>query len=127
VEHHSEDPGAPGLDEVIDKVIAATWKADLPAALAGEVHRAVDSVALYHLMALAANDNASVQARAIAFERLGALAEWLNTNPQPDATRKAHFVFGAAQIKRFLANPKEIPVPKPVEAPPGQPIGCDWN
>ncbi|MDP8980768.1 MAG: zinc-dependent metalloprotease [Acidobacteriota bacterium] len=127
VEHHAEDPGAPGLDEVVDKVIAATWKAEPPAGLAGEVQRAVDSVALYHLMALAANENASVQARAIAFERLGALGEWLNTVPAQDAARKAHFVFGAAQIKRFLANPKEIPGPKPAEAPPGQPIGCDWN
>jgi hypothetical protein len=30
-----------------------------------------------------------------------------------------------AQIDRFQKNPKEITLPKPLEAPPGQPIGCE--
>jgi len=32
--------------------------------------------------------------------------------------------FAAAQIERFERDPKVIPIPRPLEPPPGQPIGC---
>ena len=32
--------------------------------------------------------------------------------------------WAVAQIERFERDPKVIPVPRPLEPPPGQPIGC---
>jgi len=36
----------------------------------------------------------------------------------------AVYSFAAAQIERFERDPKVVTVPRPVEPPPGQPIGC---
>jgi hypothetical protein len=123
VQYHAEDADQPGLDEVIDKLLAATWKAKPETGLAEQVRRAVDSVVLYHLMALAANENAPAQVRATAFFKLNTLRDWLNNSSVPDDSLIAFRQFSAAQIKRFLDNPKQISVPRPPEAPPGQPIG----
>ena len=58
------------LAEVIDKLIAATWKAPDAPGLSGEVQRAIDMVALYRLMTLAANESAPGEVRAIALSKL---------------------------------------------------------
>jgi hypothetical protein len=125
VQYHAQDSAMPGIGEVIDRLIAATWKAEPAPGLSGEVQRVIDSVVLYHLMALAANESASEQARAIAYDRLDLLKQALSGLAPNDPAARAHYRFAVAQIDRFQKNPKEIPVPKPLEAPPGQPIGCE--
>ncbi len=129
VQYHAEDGSLPGLDEVIDRLLAATWKAEPALGLGGQVQRTVDSVVLYNLMVLAGNEKASPQSRATALAKLTALREWANSQAASDPTLKAFYQFGAAQIRRFENNPREIGIPKPAEAPPGQPIGEDdyWS
>ena len=78
-------------------------------------------------MALAANPNAHTQAREIAWQALTELDKRLASRADGDKANAAHQLYAAQRIERFLKDPKEIPMPKPVEAPPGQPIGCDWN
>jgi hypothetical protein len=123
VQYHAEDSSLPSLDEVIDRLMGATWKAEPAVGLGGQVQRTVDTVVLYDLMALSANEQASPQSRATALAKLVALREWANGQNPADAGLKAFYQFGAAQIRRFENNPKEIGIPKPAEAPPGQPIG----
>ena len=53
IEYHSRDAKCPGLDEVIGKVLGASWKAVRMAGLEGETQRVVEDVALYRLMGLA--------------------------------------------------------------------------
>ena len=115
----------PGIGEVIDKLLDATWRSQPAPGLSGEVQRVVDSVVLYHLMAPAANESASEQARAIAYDRLDLLKQALSSMASNDVAVRAHIRFAVAQIDRFQRNPKEITLPKPLEAPPGQPIGCE--
>ncbi|MDQ2948262.1 MAG: zinc-dependent metalloprotease [Acidobacteriota bacterium] len=118
IQYHAEDQQVPSLAQVIDKLLGATWKAAPPQGLAGEVQKGTNSVVLYHLMALAANENANQSARSIAYDRLDALKKYLiaqNFNR-----------YAVAQIDRFQKNPKEITIPKPLEPPPGQPIGT-WD
>ena len=123
VEHHSRDRNMPGLDEVIDRLLAATWKAAPPEGLAAEVQRAIDSVALYHLMVLARDEAAPEQVRAIAWAKLHDLKSSISLTGLP-FDQGAHLAYAVDRIARFEANPKEVPLPKPVEPPPGQPIGC---
>src|SRR5258707_2776096 len=52
VEFHARDATNPGLQEVLDAILAATWKAPHPAGYAGEVARIVDTVVLYDLLSL---------------------------------------------------------------------------
>ncbi len=126
VQYAAQDSKNPGLGEVIDAVIAATWKAPTATGTHAELQRTVDAVVLYHLMALAANDSASAQVRAIARHRLHKLSEWMK-GPSSPGWEELYF-YASERIRRFEENPKEITVPKPAEAPPGQPIGCDdWN
>ncbi len=125
VEYHARDAKLPGLDEVIARLLKATWKTARPAGLAGEVSRTVDSVALYRLMALSADESASPQARAIAFQSLSELRKWLSTTATEDSADRAHFAYGAQQIKRFTEDPHPMPLPAPVAPPDGSPIGSE--
>ncbi len=123
VQYHAEDATQPSLAEVIDKLIAATWKASDAPGLAGEVQRAIDMVALYRLMTLVANESAPAEVRAIALSKLTALRDW--TPPVTSVEMAALHRFAAAEIKHFETNPREIGVPRPPLAPPGMPIGDD--
>jgi Met-zincin/Domain of unknown function (DUF5117) len=124
VQYHSEDASLPGLGEVIDSLLYATWRAQPATGLAVQVQRAVDGVVLYDLMQLAGNENATAQVRAIAYAKLIGLKTWLDMHTtMPDMEHNAFLAYGSAQIQKYQTNPKEISVPKPLEPPPGQPIG----
>lgn len=119
VEQHARQSTVAGLDAVIDKLISATWKAPRAAGLASEVQNVVESVVVYHLMDLAKNDAAPAKVRAIASQKLEQLRVSLIRNPG------AHSQYHAVQIKQFQQSPKKFTMPKPADAPPGQPIGCE--
>jgi Met-zincin/Domain of unknown function (DUF5117)/Domain of unknown function (DUF5118) len=127
VEFHSRDAKNPGLDEVLDAVLNATWKASRDPGYSGEISRVVDSVALYDLMALAVSERASAQARAIASLKLEELRNWAANarNGAKDSEERAHLYFAATQIAQFQKDPKLIPIPTPAQPPDGPPIGDD--
>jgi hypothetical protein len=125
VEHHAEDASQPSLDEVIDRLVGATFKAAPAAGLAGQVQRATDAVLLYHLMQLSGNESAPAQVRATAAAKLSQLRDWAAVQSPADASLKAFFQYSAAQVKRFETDPKQIGLPRPPAPPPGMPIGDD--
>lgn len=122
VDYHSRDAANPGLEEVIDRLIAATWKTPRPAPRAAETQRTIGSVVLYRLMLLAQSEQASEQARAIAFLKLDDLRKWLVARPPAGTAERAHAVYAAAAIRRFEDDPKKITVAKPADPPDGSPI-----
>ena len=79
VQFHARDQRNPGLAEVIDKILAATWKAPAATGYAGEIQHTVNMVVLTDLMALAAGERASNQVRAIASWKLEQLKTWLTS------------------------------------------------
>ncbi|HLM99560.1 MAG TPA: zinc-dependent metalloprotease [Bryobacteraceae bacterium] len=123
VEYHARDAKNPGLDEVIDRLIAGTWKSVRTNGETAEVGRSIDNIVLYRLLSLASNDAASEQARAIAFAKVDDLRRWASARSVPDTLQLAHLRFAAHQIDYFLRNPKEIRVTKPADPPDGSPIG----
>lgn len=135
VEFHARNAENPGLGEVLDAVLNATWRAPHPAGYDGEIANTVDNVALYDLMALAASDHASDEVRAIASFKLHELKDWLGASRETSSViaDKAHVFFAASQIALFEKNPKQIDLTPPVEPPDGPPIGsmgrmdCDWD
>jgi Met-zincin/Domain of unknown function (DUF5117) len=120
-------PDALGLAETIDRTLSATWKA--PAASAGSraIQHAVEALTLEHLLGLAANQEVSAEARAIARQRAIGLRTWLEHRPaepgeQADAAVRQAAI---ARIASFERDPdKFTPAPSP-PAPPGMPIGDD--
>lgn len=128
VEYNAADNKYPGLGEVLDQVLSASWKSKRAAGAQAEVQRVVENVVLYHLMSLAANESALVQVRAIASSKVDELKNWLTQQLKTtrDANLRAHYSFALSQIKQFQEDPKRINLPRPADPPPGQPIGLDW-
>jgi len=128
VEFHARDTRYPALDEVLDKILDATWKAPIGSGYEAEIRHTVNMVVLMNLMSLASGERASNEVRAIAELKLEELKSWLRT--QPDLTRdesqKAYLFYAANQIKRFQDDPKKMNLTKPNDPPDGQPIGMDW-
>jgi len=120
VQQQARDPKLPGLDTVIDEVLATTWKKPRATGLAAETQRVVDYVTLYHLMSLA--NSTAHQVRAVSEAKLQSLRGWLASAPSTNPQQLAHLRHAATQIERFLKDPNQIPIPKPMEAPPGPPI-----
>jgi len=131
VEFHARNAESPGLQEVLDAILAATWKTPHTEGSMGQIANAVDMVVLYDLMALAANDHATDEVRAIARLELHELNGWLKTPVpgRPAMTDQAHVFFASSQIEQFEKDPKRIELTAPADPPDGPPIGTDddWD
>jgi hypothetical protein len=125
VDYHSRDAKNPGLDQVIDRLIAATWKTPRTAIREAEVERTIDNVVLYRLMSLVQSTDASEQARAMAYLKLDDLRKWMLAQQTADPSQRAHFVYAAEQIKRYQDHPEQLTIEKPADPPDGPPIGSD--
>ncbi len=87
----------------------------------------VNAIVLNDLMALAANDRASNQVRAIASWKLDQLKSWLTLQRRAaaDENHRAFVYYTLEQIKRFQEDPKKVNLTPPQAPPDGQPIGTD--
>ena len=127
IEFHARNAETPGLEEVLEAIVAATWKAPRSSGYSAEVSRIVDNVVLYDLMALAAAESCPAQVRAVANLKLAGLAVWLDHTAESttDDAQRAHLGFAIGQIRRFLEDPKKF-APPAIDLPPdGPPIGTD--
>jgi Met-zincin/Domain of unknown function (DUF5117) len=135
IEFHVRNADNPGLEEVLDAVLNATWKAPHGKGYNGEIANTVDGVVLYDLMSLSANEHATDEVRAIASLKLHGLKDWLNapTSGRQVISNQAHIFFASKQIELFEKDPKRLDLTAPVEPPDGPPIGsmgmldCDWQ
>jgi len=124
VEYHARAPDAPGLVEVLDEIIDATWKERHRNPYYAEVQRTVDHVALYHLMELAVNLETTPAVRAVASLKLSELGDYLRTMGEriQEPEQRAHYMYGAGQITLFEESPGQVKLTKPLEPPMGPPI-----
>jgi len=131
VEQHALEPSLPGLEEVLDELLASVQRARVTNPYEAEVKRAVERVVVEQLMELAATARMP-QVRAIATDRLERLADvrTLASGQRSRDADAAHYALLVRDIRRFLdrpASPYTAP-PAPV-IPPGAPIGepaMDW-
>jgi hypothetical protein len=109
------------LQDVTKQLIEQTWKSRRQNGLAAQVQLQTEQVVLTHLMALAQNENASFQARAVATSALADIKQHATSQAKRtrDAGYKAHLDFALARIE----NPEEIKPTKALNLPPGAPIG----
>jgi hypothetical protein len=122
IDFHSRNHANPDFKEVIDALIARTWKTAAPKdAHQAAIQQAVQSLLVTRLMDVAADSDAAPQVRATATEALRRLLAMLKL-PGADAHRRAV----QEDIERFLARPNE-PRKKtsPLTTPAGDPIGAN--
>ncbi len=142
------DQAKPGLGEVIDRFVKATFEQTTTSGYEAEIKRAIERVLVDRISWLAASAP-NAQVRAIASLKLDQIANRVrppatapaSTSLQAEAER-AHRMLLAADIKRFLERPMNDAMSsriiQPLAAPPGAPIGdygmdflsrpqCDWD
>ena len=128
VQYKDRQPDLPGLDDVIDATLKATWYAPRASGLEGLTQLTVEDTTLDHLLALAASSEASPQAAAQARYEVEKLKKYLsgrsNIADLPSAQR-AHEDAAVRKISAFKDDPSKFKAPPALEAPPGQPIGDD--
>jgi Met-zincin/Domain of unknown function (DUF5117) len=127
VEFHARNAENPGLQEVLDTILTATWKSPHGEGYRAQIATVVDNVTLYDLMALAANDHASDQVRAIASLEIRALKGWLNRprGSKDEISDAAHAAMALEQIEQFEKDPKKMDLTPPEKPPDGPPVGTD--
>jgi hypothetical protein len=131
IQYHSHDSQQPGLTEVLDALLNATWKSQPRSTDLAAVQRVTDDVTLNQLMTLAANEKAADEVRAAALLKVTELRTWLvrQSSATSDPQQKAHLIYAASQVRKFEQEPAQVLKPTPaLEAPPGQPIGStEWS
>ena len=125
VEHHARDPEQPGLQDVLDRIIDASWHIIYVDPYLAEIQRTTNNLVLHHLMALATDRSVPMQVRAIADIKLEELKEWIESQLAYswDTAQEAHFKYALKRLDYFRLHPEEFEHESPLEPPPGQPIG----
>jgi hypothetical protein len=113
---------APSLEEVVGRVIERTW--GVRGGEGRELRRVVQRVVVDELIALAADDGATIEARAGAEWGLRRIFEMIQAEEARVPEEQAHRVLAWADIERFL-NRQAEPTDRssPISVPPGTPIG----
>ena len=122
VEQKALDPSLPGLDDVLDRLLASTSQVATGSSYEAEIARAVERVVAERLMGLCTNARMS-QVRALATEALERRAQAAEA---ASAARlgAAHERLLAQDIRRFLTRPAATATTLGSPAiPPGPPIG----
>ena len=119
VENTARDPQEPSLGDVLEGLISSTWKAAPQTGLTKNIQHAIQLSATEHMLALAADPNASDLIRAIVRQHIEQL------KPTLAGMRSAPAQAARARIENFEQHPESFkPVP-PIATPPGAPIGSD--
>ena len=127
VQYHMRVSDAPSLRSVLEAI--STTVAERPDAghsMSSEVERAVEFRALEAMLGLAVNPQASTQARAITRSHIDDLQKlWVSAAPLSDTAEAIHRAALIHRIEDFNRDPEKFVPAKPIEAPPGMPIGDD--
>jgi hypothetical protein len=122
VEYHAR-ANTPSLAEVIDAALQVSRPGLHPApgghqSLSAEVQAAVYARTVEALLTLAADPRTSVAVHAITYAKLEDLSRRGDANSPLDA-------YLIHRIKQYQDDPAKFVAAKPIEAPPGMPIGDD--
>jgi len=125
VEHHARDAKQPGLQDVLDRIIDASWHIIYVDPYLAEIQRATNYLVLHHMIMLASDKSAIGQVRAITGYKLDELEKWIKSQLAYswDIEQEAHYKHTLKQIDHFHKHPEEFEHESPLEPPPGQPIG----
>ena len=127
VAQHAADASMPGLADVIDAVMQASWYAAPDDGTAGPIARRRNSLVLHNLLRLSVSSTAGSEVRAHAAEALDSLDDWLSARVgrESNRARRAQYVEARLQIEYAREDPAYVETLPSVTVPPGSPIGGD--
>ena len=126
IEQHARLNTVPGLEQVINTILEATWNASKSDGLKGEIQYAVNERVLEHLMRLSLKKNASQAVRDTAHasvQKLHARISARNEIWNPNRSRRSLSI--ESRLQQFLTNPRDFEPRNAPDLPPGSPIGTD--
>jgi hypothetical protein len=126
VDLHRRDPKLPGLEDMLEALVAKSFAGSAPDdARRAELRRVVQWVTARRMIGLSNDPNSSPMVRARVDGALRELAERLGNARGAGKPEAAQRAFLAAEIERYLERPEGETArrPAPPEPPPGQPIG----
>ncbi|OKL40364.1 zinc-dependent metalloprotease [Pontibacter flavimaris] len=111
------------LQDVTEQLVENTWKRKREKGMEGLVQLQTEQIVLTHLLALAHNESASYQARAIATATLKDLKSYIERRHtlNPKDSYQAHLTFALERLNRPVSE--EVLPSKALDLPPGSPIG----
>jgi hypothetical protein len=112
-----------GIQEMINLLLAATWKAPARKGMEKLIQQQTSQVLLTYLLAVSVDDNASFETKALVTKALNDLKKYIEAQQKlvKDESLSAHFTLA---LERMKAPEKAKPTIHK-EIPPGAPIGCD--
>ncbi|MEJ8800453.1 zinc-dependent metalloprotease [Pontibacter sp. H249] len=112
-----------GLQDVTQLLLEKTWKSRREKGLQEQVQMQTEQLVLTHLLALAHNEGASYQARAIATAALQQIKDHATRrhNDRSSSTYQAHLAFALDRLNRPVTE--DLKPSRPLDLPPGAPIG----
>ena len=127
IEYHMRVPASPSLRGILEGISKTTAeRPDAGHSMSSEVERAVEFRALEAMLTLAVNPAASSQARAITRSHIADVLKGMTEAPPLQDTAEAiHRAAFIERIQEFERAPEKFVPAKPVDAPPGMPIGDD--
>jgi len=113
-----------GLNEMIQALIAKTWKAPRLNGMQKLIQMQTEQVLLTYLLSASVNDNNSFAVRSVLKKSLEDLKTFIESQQRftTDETYKGHLLLALDRMK----EPKEAKPTLHKEIPPGAPIGCDF-
>ncbi len=125
--YKARDVKQPGVDAVLDRVMAVTWLNPSSDGMDRTIQKVVEMEMLKQLMGLAVNERAYGEVRAKALGKIKAIKSYASGRTSRSANDDGvYYQYVVSQIDRFLDEPDEFKIPDPIKAPDGSPIGsCD--
>jgi len=121
VEYSTSNNGL-GVHEMIKTLLDKTWKASRRTGMEALIQMQTEQVLLTYLLSGSIDDNASYITKATLLKSNSDLKSWIETKKKTATGEYAGHLMLA--LERMKAPEKAKPT-IPLEAPPGQPIGCD--
>ena len=115
--------GGLGVDEMINMLLAKTWKAPRRTGIQKLIQLQTEQVLLTHLLAASINDNNSFAVKAVLQKEIKDLKSFIEAQLKAttDNTYMGHLLLGLQRI----AKPEDAKPATHKEIPPGAPIGCE--
>ena len=123
VEYSASSNGL-GLHDMIQVLLDKTWKAPRRTGMEALIQMQTEQVLLTYLLSGSIDDNASYITKATLLKSLSDLKSWIEEKKKTaNAEYAGHLMLA---LERMKAPEKAKPTLQ-LEAPPGQPIGCDGD
>jgi len=114
-----------GVYEMVNTLLDKTWKSPRLAGIEKLIQSQTEQILLTYLLTASVNDNNSYLVKSVLLKGLAELKTFIEAQQKAtsDELTKGHFMLALERMKEPAAA-------KPThhkEAPPGSPIGCDWD